>query len=205
MYIMTDKNIYKIIPDVIHSDNLARIKRSNFIEYHKTDKTVVNETQINTSVISAHNILEIYDINTLDELDKYIYETINNNIIYYYDNITNKNYRHNFGEINVSSDINSIYNITFFNDKILHFNTLNRVFTAMIIDKYHILKTHHKGLIDIVLLIVPLMFEPLIKTIPFVDIVPDYLDYWFEKNDITNFNLNLLNDLKIYISKKYKN
>jgi hypothetical protein len=120
--------------------------------------------------ISSNDILQIYEINSIDSLHTWI--TSNIDILTYY--------------------------------------TINRVLNCWIKSNYDTLKIYNNFLEKIYnkLLLKYLNLE-ILKQIKneTIDINKDikyYIDYWIEKNNTLAFSFNLLDDMILYVQKKYK-
>jgi len=139
-------------------------------------------------IVSSKNILELYNIDSIDSLIKYTKDTIDNNSIIYYDSFKMKKY---------SSDPN--------NEDEVPFDTLNKIYNSWIYENFSILKNHHQILNELSLILLKLTIpndfmneESLKKNIK------DYIKYWFEEKNIDDFNFDLINDMNNYFNKKFK-
>jgi hypothetical protein len=116
-----------------------------------------------------------------------------------------------------SSDILNIYSISsidelnkWFNDSISEKNiaTINRILNAWIKVNFSILKSHNNFLEKIYIKMINEFFNysyfKKVNELDFNKEIKNYIDYWTNKHDNNEFNLNLLDDLKNHLKKKYK-
>ena len=116
-----------------------------------------------------------------------------------------------------SSDILNIYSISsidelnkWFNDNISEKNiaTINRILNAWIKVNFSILKSHNNFLEKIYIKMINEFFNysyfKKVNEPDFNKEIKNYIDYWTNKHDNNEFNLNLLDDLKNHLKKKYK-
>jgi len=184
-----NENKFNIIPDEI-KNKLNKNKRVNSINY----KSQIVEESVNINnkfIMTAENILNSLKIKTVDDLDKFVYDIKNENNITWFNPIDNR-----FYELNINIKTHD-------NDKV-DFNTINRVIQAWIIHNFQILKTHNGSLLEVMVSLCPFN-EDMILTDKLYKEGKDYLEYWFNKHDKDEFDLDLLNSFYIYIYKKIKN
>lgn len=108
-----------------------------------------------------------------------------------------------------------VYNIKSINDLIsfidesikdnLTFTFINRVINSWIRQNFDDLKQFNKILIKINYIIFNFFFKILIiSKEKFYKDTSKFISYWIENNNINNFNLNLIEELKKYLDKKYE-
>jgi hypothetical protein len=184
------------------------IKKNNHLiipQTHNINKNVFNKTMFNNvlnnqiknnilhlyknpCIISANDILKLYNIDSSESLIDYIKDTIKDNAIIYYDSFKNIKY-------NSNSD----------NENEVPFGTLNKVFNSWIYENFTILQTHNGILNDLSYILLKLtiphnfMSDELLKKN-----IKDYIEYWFAEKNINNFNFDLINDMNNYFNKKFK-
>lgn len=142
------------------------------------------------NLITHQDILDSQGINTIDDFNLYIQNILNTKIIIYFNKIDQRFY--NINKIDKSLD--SIYNI--------NFETVLSVINAWVFKNFDLLKTHNKSLIDTAILVFP--FMKIISGTSLRNAITDYIEYWFEKNTINNFDLDLFNSMYLYIFEKFK-
>ena len=212
------KDIYKIIPDNIHPHNIERFKRTNFYEYKKDKKTSPQDIPIYP--FTPQRILDIYNIVTVSDFTNYLNDILDNKIIQYIDLTDNKPYIYyppnspsNFPDnLDISMTDIIVYPLPFYNplnisqyiyDLYIQFNTINRLFNSYIIVNYNTFKTHLSQIISYANKLLPLTYNMDKKDKTKIEkYIKDYTIYWFEKNDGLNFNLDLLNNMNLYIKEK---
>jgi len=165
----------------------------------KLNKTIYNKVLVNQkktelsylykvpTILTSSIVLELYNINSIDSLLEYIKETIKNHSIIFYDSIRSEEYKKGDNEDEVP------------------FDTIDKVFTAWIIENFSVLKNHNMILNDISYLLLKL-------TLPskFIDDellkkeIKKYIIYWFQEKNIDDFDFNLINDMNYYFNKKFK-
>ena len=182
------KNNHLIIPQthnfnkkpttkIIYNKVLVKQQQNDISYLYKTPHT-----------ISSYNVLELYGIDSIDSLLKYIKDTINNNAIIYYDSFRMKEYNSNSN-----------------NEDEIPFDTLTGIFNSWIYENFSILKNHNTILNEpsyiLLSLTIPDNFmneESLKKNIK------DYIKYWFDEKNSDEFNFDLINDMNNYFNKKFK-
>lgn len=116
--------------------------------------------------ITSNDLLKIYDVDSIEKLQLYINDNIDNQNIFTINRIVNSWIRVNFDTI-------KIYN-----------NFLEKIYKKML-EKYLNSDNYKKY-------ITSLNLDKEIK---------DFIDYWFDKNNIIGFNFDLLIELEIYLGK----
>ena len=120
--------------------------------------------------ISTSDILQIYEINSIDSLYSWITNNIDTFTIYTINRVLNSWIKNNY-------DTLKIYN-----------NFLEKIYNKLLL-KYLNIKIC-KQIKD--------------EKIDINSDIKYYIDYWIEKNNTLAFDFNLLEDMLIYIQKKYK-
>ena len=120
--------------------------------------------------ISTSDILQIYEINSIDSLYSWITNNIDTFTIYTINRVLNSWIKNNY-------DTLKIYN-----------NFLEKIYNKLLL-KYLNIKIC-KQIKD--------------EKIDINSDIKYYIDYWIEKNNTLAFDFNLLEDMIIYIQKKYK-
>ena len=120
--------------------------------------------------ISSIDILQIYDINSIDSLHTWITTNVDTLTFYTINRVLNSWIKNNY-------DTLKIYN-----------NFLEKIYNKLLLKylKLEILKQIKNETIDIN------------KDIKY------FIDYWIEKNNTLAFDFNLLEDMIVYVQKKYK-
>jgi hypothetical protein len=183
-----DTNKFNIIPDEIEN-KLNKNKRVNSINYKSQVKEDINID--NKFLMTAEDILNSFKLKTIDELYNFVDNIIKNNNISWFNPVDNR-----FYELNINLKTHD-------SDKV-DFNTINRVIQAWVIYNFKILKTHNKSLLEVMVSLCP-FDEDMIDMDKLYKEGKDYLEYWFNKHDKDEFDLDLLNSFYIYIYKKIKN
>jgi len=80
-------------------------------------------------------------------------------------------------------------------------DTINRIINCWINENINDLKLFYNALFDIIKLVL-LKFTNTKENIINKELL-NYIDYWINKYDENNFNLNLITDFKNYLNKKY--
>ena len=120
--------------------------------------------------ISTSDILQIYEINSIDSLYSWITNNIDTFTMYTINRVLNSWIKNNY-------DTLKIYN-----------NFLEKIYNKLLL-KYLNIKIC-KQIKD--------------EKIDINSDIKYYIDYWIEKNNTLAFDFNLLEDMLIYIQKKYK-
>lgn len=88
-----------------------------------------------------------------------------------------------------------------------NFFYINRLLNCFIRVNFDDLKNYNNSLENISLKILTMFFKKIINTIPNDKIkktIKDYVDYWINKNNSSNFNIDFVNNMVEYLDKKYK-
>ena len=136
--------------------------------------------------------------NFLTPCDKDIKEEeLIKNMLYPSINITSK-------DIIEIYDVNNIDSLKVWIDENItkDFETINRVLNSWIIYNLSNLKYFNNALIDLIDKILKVHFKDIKKNIIDKEL-PKFVDYWVKKDDVENFDLNLIIDFKNYLNKKY--
>jgi hypothetical protein len=135
--------------------------------YKKDDKLYQKYLLTPTFGTTSQDLLDIYGIETIDNL-KYWVNLNSNNDSY-----------------------NNVY-------------TINRVISCWIKMNLKILKTYNNFLEEICIKLLNKYYRnKLPETMDLKKEVKDFIDYWTNKINETDFKINLLNDLIVYINKKF--
>jgi hypothetical protein len=187
-----NKEEFTIIPNEIKTklNNLKRINAALIISDNiKKQDTLNREVNFNNRfIITAETILDMVNIKTIDDLNNYVKN--NTNYIEWFNPI-DKMYQY----YSISKEIDMKHELSF--------DTINRIVQAWVVHNFNILKTHNKSLINIMVLLCP--FPPkFINNNILLKEATDYVEYWFDKHEQNEFELDLLNSFYIYIYKKNK-
>jgi hypothetical protein len=151
--------------------NMDKKNKLNIVNEYKCVSNVNNYKKylyVPPIGFSSSDILNIYSINSIDELDKWFNDSIS--------------------EKNIA--------------------TINRILNAWIKVNFSILKSHNNFLEKIYIKIINEFFNysyfKKINELDFNKEIKNYIDYWTNKHNENEFDLNLLDDLKNHLKKKYK-
>lgn len=100
--------------------------------------------------------------------------------------------------------IDKLYNWLLENMEKINYFTIVRIVNCWIKVNFETLKNYNNFLVKIISKLVKFNFG---DTQPVKDLdkeIKDFIEYWMNKNNGTEFNLNLIEDFINYISKKYK-
>jgi hypothetical protein len=138
--------------------------------------------------IKYKQILEIYNIKSINNLIDFINNSLQNNIIMYYDEITMKYLKYTKTE----------------STNILPFDNINRVFIAWLHENIDVLKTHNHSLINICYTLIGLTLPPnFMEDDELKKHIKNYIEYWFNIKNIDDYSLNLIKDMNIYFNEKF--
>lgn len=159
------------------------------------NKILVNQKKVELpylykkpNIVSCKDVLELYNIDSIDSLIEYIKDTIKNNSIIYYDSIN---------MIRYSSQPD--------NEDEIPFDTLTKVFSSWIYENFNILKNHNMILIEPCYKLLSLtLADNFMNEESLKKNIKDYIKYWFEEKNIDDFNFDLINDMNCYFNKKFK-
>lgn len=195
---MSVDKIQKIIPNKIYSTKLERLANfkphifnnnlNNLIK-KKFDTDIPSLSGISSPKITEEILLEIYKINSIDDLRVCIIDIIKNNKIIYYDNIKK-------GEYVTNPESNNNF---------IPFSNIHRILNAWIYVNFTDLKTHNNNLIELLYntIIKMIIDKSLYNNQDLYKHIKDFVKYWFTKHDKTEFSLDLLTDIKKYINSIY--
>lgn len=176
---------------------------------NKFTRILKNENNYLTMYKGKENTAEC-----MKEPNNYItkYNMVNNKVTVFKYN-SNKN-KSNSLDILSSSDILDMYNIftieelnNYIENNLTYGNKflLLRILNCWIKNNYNILKNN--SLFEKIIFKITLYFSIIIKKINNIkdlnNIIKEYIDYWIDKNNENSFELDIINDLLIYLKKKF--